>query len=655
MPGNSRIAEALAAFRRGELERARALAQAQLDDAQGRAEAHHLLGLIECREGRPDRGVGPLRAAVEAEPANVAFRVMLARALTDSGRPREALDIAAPPRETSAAAIALWHARAEAAQAAGDHAAAADAWAVLCAARADDWRSWANYGDALAGAARWADAATALRRAWTLNPHEPAVRRNLAAALTRAGFHAEAVDQLRTMLDQGPDEAAARLTLSRLLADLGRHQESMAELDKAARLAIGDAASGHQAGNLIRIALADRSSPDEPPTPAELHALRELASVLERTNRLDALRRLLDDAEGQGVSRELLGYPAAAIALRDGDAVEAKRLLELEGADTDPARWHRLMARIEDRLGNAQAAFASAKAMNRSVQDFDAAVGKAARFRRRVRELARIVTPAWAGTLQPPPPGARPSPAFLVGFPRSGTTLLDTFLMGHPETAVLEEFPMLRAAERMLGNVARLPDRTPEELDAARRAYFAELERHADPDRPGLIVDKLPLNMLALPTIYALFPDARVIFAQRHPCDCVLSAFMQSFMVSDSMASFLTIDGSADLYDAAMTLFTASRAALPLPVHALVYEELVADPEPALRPLLEFLGLEWRPELLDHRATAKARGAIITPSYDQVVQPLSKVPSGRWRQYATQLEPVLPTLLPWAERLGYPD
>jgi hypothetical protein len=130
---------------------------------------------------------------------------------------------------------------------------------------------------------------------------------------------------------------------------------------------------------------------------------------------------------------------------------------------------------------------------------------------------------------------------------------------------------------------------------------------------------------------------------------------MQSFTLNDAMACFLTIDDSADLYDAAMSLFCASRDALAVPVHTLVYEELVADPEAALRPLIDFLGLDWRPELLDHRTTAKARGAIITPSYDQVVQPLSKAPSGRWRRYEKQLEHVLPVLLPWARRLGYAD
>jgi len=135
----------------------------------------------------------------------------------------------------------------------------------------------------------------------------------------------------------------------------------------------------------------------------------------------------------------------------------------------------------------------------------------------------------------------------------------------------------------------------------------------------------------------------------------VLSGFMQSFRLNDAMACFLTIEGSAELYDVAMRMFTASREALPVAVHTLVYEQLVADPEAALQPLIEFLGLEWRPELLDHRSTAKARGTIITPSYDQVVQPLSKTPSGRWRRYGEQMAPALPVLLPWAERLGYAD
>jgi tetratricopeptide (TPR) repeat protein len=651
--GNSRINEALAAFRRGDLGRARALAKAQIDAEQGPPDVHHLLGLIECREGRLEAGIGYLRSAVDAQPDNIAFRVMLGRALADAARPQEALEVAIPPKDASPAGIALWHIRAEAAQAAGDHAAAAEAWKIFCAAKPDDWRGWANYGEALAGLQRWEDAANAFRRAWTLNPNELPIQQNFASALTKAGFYAEAADQLRYMLDSGPDDSGIRLTLSRLLADLGRHEESMAELDKAARLAVGERTSSDEDVPLVRIALPDRQDSSQPVSTAEMRSLRELALLLERTNRMDALKTLLDDAEELGIGREQLGYPAAAIALRNGDGAEARRLLELESREVDPVRWHRLMAKILDSLGETHDAFDAAVAMNRSVQDFDDWVRKGAQYRSRIRGLAKTVTHEWASRLRPLQSGRRRAPAFLVGFPRSGTTLLDTFLMGHPDTEVLEEFHMLGAAETLLGNVAHLPDRSADQLEQAQRAYFAELDRHVDRDFAGLVVDKLPLNMLGLPVIHSLFPEARIIFAQRHPCDAVLSGFMQSFTLNDAMACFLTIEGSADLYDAAMDLFTASRDALDVAVHALVYEELVTDPETALQPLIRFLGLEWRPELLDHRSTAKARGAIITPSYDQVVEPLSKAPSGRWRRYDKQLEPVLPVLLPWAERLAY--
>lgn len=246
-------------------------------------------------------------------------------------------------------------------------------------------------------------------------------------------------------------------------------------------------------------------------------------------------------------------------------------------------------------------------------------------------------------------------PAFLVGFPRSGTTLLDTFLMGHPETAVLEEVHLLGAAERQIGNAAKLTRTSSSSLKRARDAYFAELDLHVLSGFSGLVIDKLPLNLLGAPFIQSMFPGAPIIFAQRHPCDAVLSGFMQSFVMNEAMASFLTIEDSADLYDAVMSGWFAIRKALPLNVHTVCYERLVEDAESELRPLVDFLGLEWNKNMLAHTKTARERGAIITPSYDQVTEPLSTRPVGRWKRYRKELEPVLPILLPWAERLGYAD
>ena len=102
-----------------------------------------------------------------------------------------------------------------------------------------------------------------------------------------------------------------------------------------------------------------------------------------------------------------------------------------------------------------------------------------------------------------------------------------------------------------------------------------------------------------------------------------------------------------------MGVWEAARETLDLNVHTIAYEDLIADPETALRPVVAALGLPWDNRLLDHSSTAKGRGTLLNTSYNQVTEPLSAAASGRWRRYEKQLEPVLPVLLPWAERLGY--
>lgn len=653
MTSSASFQEAVAAFQRGDLDSARSLAQAAEKSAPS-PQLNHLLGLIECRAGNLDEGISRLRKASSADPANAGFKVMLARALIDRGLYSEALAVAQPSAAASPAELALWQARGEAALAAGDSAMAAEAWRMVSSVRPDDWRAWANLGEALARLDRWQEAAKAFRRASGLNPADSALRRNLTSALSKSDQFEEAAEGLQRLLDDEDDDLVSRILLARLLADLGRDRESREQLEKAAALSLG-ASAGAGSDRPIAIALGPDDDCKSPLTEDQSKSVAELALLFERTNRIDELRALLDDAESRGMARSELAYPAAALAFRDGDLDQARELLQLGSWASDPVRSFRLLARIEDSAGNVAASFAATEAMNRSARDYDAWVERGDKLIAGLRGFADRMDARWVGRLQPLKPSARRSPAFLVGFPRSGTTLLDTFLMGHPETAVLEELNMLREAEAVLGPIADLPNVPERQLEQARDAYFEELDRHVGQGFDGLAVDKFPLNMVGLPMIHALFPDARIIFAQRHPCDCVLSGFMQSFALNDAMGCFLTVEGSAGLYDSAMRVFTKSCELLPVAVQTLVYEDLVRAPEDSLRPLIDFLGLEWRPELLDHRTTAKARGAINTPSYDQVVRPLDKAPSGRWKRYAVQLQPVLPTLLPWAKRLGYPE
>lgn len=507
---------------------------------------------------------------------------------------------------------------------------------MVASQQSSDWRVWCGKADAAARLGRWVDAVAALKRAASLNPAEAVIARKLGAALSNMGRFEEALEAFRKAVALEPGNVQGRLAYAALLIDMRHYGDALLEIEQGSRLALEQGA----ATNISSDGIA---------------AVRELGLLLERSNQFDGLRHLLSSAEEAGIAPERLCYLQASMALREGRPEEARRLLLHDRGNIDEERWQRLMARIADALGDVDEAFAAAQAMNRAAPGYDEWRRLGGNYRAHIRMTARVVTPEWASRIHPlKPDDEMPTPTFLVGFPRSGTTLLDTFLMGHPQTCVIEEGSML---EKATGVVSESADASwsPDLLRRARKVYLDELFRHVGPNFTGTIVDKHPLNMLRLAVIYALFPNARVIFAQRHPCDVVLSGLMQGFALNHAMASFLDLTGAADFYDAAMTLWTRSRAATAQAIHSVIYERLVVDPASELRPALEFLDLDWHDELLDHQSTAHNRGAIITASYDQVVQPLSRAPSGRWRRYRKQLEPVLPILLPWAERLGYAE
>lgn len=476
---------------------------------------------------------------------------------------------------------------------------------------------------------------------------QASVSRNLGASLSNAGRLEEALEAFRRAVALDPDNVGGRLGYARLLIDLGEQRAAMDELEEGSRLALE---------RMLRSSEKDATGDTAPQmSPDRIADVRELGLLLDRLNQVDDLRRLLIAAEKAGIAQETLGSLWASVALREGRLEDAKDLLLKDNAPFDDSHWDRLKTKVADALGEADEAFAAAEAMNRAVPGYDEWRRRGAHYRAHIRMTAKIVTPDWGSRIHAARPNDNmPEPALVVGFPRSGTTLLDTFLMGHPRTHVIEEGRMLELATGVISEATGV-DWPPDLVTRARKAYLDELSRHVSPDFTGLIVDKHPFNMMRLAVLHAIFPGAKVIFAQRHPCDVVLSGFMQSFRLNHAMASFLDLGDAADLYDAAMTMWTRSRDAVPQAIHTVVYERLVAEPTAELRPALEFLGLDWRDELLDHQATAKNRGLITTASYDQVVQPLSRAPAGRWLRYRKHLEPVLPVLLPWAERLGYAD
>ncbi|MDC1119671.1 sulfotransferase [Gammaproteobacteria bacterium] len=247
-------------------------------------------------------------------------------------------------------------------------------------------------------------------------------------------------------------------------------------------------------------------------------------------------------------------------------------------------------------------------------------------------------------------------PTFLIGFPRSGTTLLDTILRTHSNIDVLEELPMVNKMNASFGEIPTISKIEAMDNVAAEIAsgfYLEELKKHIEVGKKQTLVDKLPLNILQLPLINQVFPNATYIIALRHPLDCVLSCWMQNFKLNPPMANMVELKRIVDFYDTAMSILKFSMERYSLDIHRIRYEDLVLDFEENVTNLLTFLGLEWEEELRNFQKTALARGKINTPSSSQVIKPIYKTASYRWKNYEEFLEPYKSRLAPWIKEYGY--
>ncbi|HTA64930.1 MAG TPA: sulfotransferase [Xanthomonadaceae bacterium] len=248
--------------------------------------------------------------------------------------------------------------------------------------------------------------------------------------------------------------------------------------------------------------------------------------------------------------------------------------------------------------------------------------------------------------------------AFLIGFPRSGTTLLNQVLDGHPAICAIEEKPTV---QKIMDGVRNMPGGYPHalaEFDAfdvewLRDAYFRSAAEHGAADPSRLVFDKFPMNTTLVALLHRVFPQARFVFALRHPCDVVLSCFMQSFQLNNMMANFCTLADAVAFYTRTMDLWQIYREQLPLAVHTIRYEDVVDDFDGQVRALCAFLDVPWQDDLRDFSRKALERGRITTPSYEQVSRPIYREARYRWERYREFLEPFMPALQPYIERFGY--
>lgn len=339
--------------------------------------------------------------------------------------------------------------------------------------------------------------------------------------------------------------------------------------------------------------------------PGDARALFSLSQV-QPTARPALLDRVLEGLEAHPVSREAQTFLHFA----------AGRLLEdLEA----PAR-----AFYHYQLGNAA-----------DERSFDPAA-----HRRFIRDLTACFDAPFLAA-QSPSGEPSPRPIFIVGMPRSGTTLVEQILASHPKVEAAGELPDIGAIASALGQHAggnRYPHSArgvpPRAFPGFARAYLKRLaELH--PGSAPRVVDKNPTNFLHLGLIRLMFPRAALIHCRRDPVETCTSCYFQMFAHGHAYAFDLGHLGF--YYRHYQELMKHWERVLPDPPHEVIHESLVADPEPAIRRLLDHCGLPWHPGCLEPHTT---RRDVMTASAHQVRRPIDPARAGRYRAYRRWLGPL---------------
>lgn len=550
---------------------------------------------------------------------------------------------------------------------------AVDAYARLTELSPGSSTHWSNYATALREAGDVDDAERAFARAIDLDPGNAAPRLNLGLLLMQRRDYLGAREKLLDALEIEPDLPLIRIHAASACCrcqDFDRAEQLLKpwrqwmplndielQLELANQLLLLADGPGSQAllEDLVRIA------------PTNFEARIRLAGIYERMNRLDDAQAILDGIDAAGLvvdedRRRAMHHLRASLAVRNRDLDSARALLESAGPrHAEDAPYYFDLATVYDKLGDRAAA----------MRALDAAHAI------KVEEITRIAPEQFAADAPAGPialpsvsvedyrawpefaaPDARHSPVFIVGFPRSGTTLLEQMLDAHPGLQSMDENPFFnRLADTLRRHdsriLASLDVLRQYDVDELRKQYLTMVTSKVKRDWNAQLVDKNPLNMLWLPFIHRLFPNARYILAIRHPCDVLLSCYMQNFRSSILLTASASLERLARAYVAVMECWLHHVDVFKPNVMVSRYEDLVADPVQQAGRIASFLELDDPSPMLAFDKHAREKGYIGTPSYSQVIEPVNRKGLNRWHAYRAYFEPVLPILQPMLERWGY--
>ncbi len=394
-----------------------------------------------------------------------------------------------------------------------------------------------------------------------------------------------------------------------------------------------------------------------------------LAEMSERRAKLEEASELVERALKLDASYPPARLARARLERQCGRLAEAEsRVRELlKNVSSDPwwsHCWYELGELLdrEGRYDEAMEAFLEAKALIRPV-----VVNHAATLRRvqtRVREMEEHLNDSlferWAAagvSLQPVKRFA-----ILCGHPRSGTTLLEQVLDSHPgvttseETQILHDeayLPLTRGFPAEASVLEVLDSAPLSRLRQSREDYFRFTECFLG-EKLGdrILLDKNPAFNTLIPAAARIFPEAKFLIALRDPRDVCLSCFMQSLSPNPISSAYLSLEGTVTQYLSVMGFWRALLPRLRNPYLEVRYEELVEDLEGLSARVLGFLGLAWDERVLHFDEHARSK-TVRSPSYAEVVKPVTKRAIGRWQNYRRHLEPYLDRLEPMMKTLGY--
>jgi Flp pilus assembly protein TadD len=486
------------------------------------------------------------------------------------------------------------------------------------------------------------------------------------------GRQQDALNDFETALPKLPPNAIILNAIALCLARLNRLDEAIARFDQALKLAPNSPLTHFRKGwalvNAGQMAAAtqeyERAIALQPDF---AEALAGLASIAARHGDAQNARDLAGRALAVDPQEPtaLVALSMTDIAARDFKTAEERlRPLTRNPAVTGHPRAVALgfLADALDGQQQYSEAFAHYVAENEEFRRLHAARyaggGRASDKIRQWLDYIQSADPApWKAVIPQKKHGRAPREhVFLMGFLRSGTTLLEQVLATHPDIVHLEERDTFQDSARSYltdaPGLERLAHIAEYELENARDSYWNSVHRFGVEPAGQVFVDKQPLNAFNLPLIAKMFPSAKIVFAIRDPRDVVFSCFRRHFEINPTMFEFLTLSDGARFYALVMELAQAYRTVLPLDILDHRYEDMIADFDGRIQRVCQFLGLEWTEAMRDFGAKAQER-EIRSPSALQVRRGLYGDGAGQWRHYEKELAPIEPILAPWVQNFGY--